>query len=176
MKQSLFKWGLAPLVACALLAPAQMMGQAVKFQAKGWQVVDLMPGVLCFSESGLPRVLGYAHVVKFESSDARVAGKGIGIINMETQADGTTTFEGTGSMEIGTWDSNGDFTRTDGGVWDAKMSGVISADGSIEYRFSARGIGGSIDDLHLIMTATKASGDPAVPYLFSGTITGVAGK
>ena len=176
MKQSLFKWVMAPLVACALLAPAQVMGQAVNIQAKGWHLSEVLPGVLCVNASGSVRVLGYAHIVKFESADSRLAGRGIAVLNQEPQADGTITFEGTGSLELGTWDSNGIFTRTDGGVWDAKFSGVVKVDGTLEYRFSGRGIGGSIDSLHIVMTATKASTDPTVPYLFSAKITGVAGK
>src|SRR6478735_12802182 len=102
MKQSLCKWALAPLVACALLAPAQLRAQAVKFEATGLQIQDLMPGVICFDASGVLHRLGYAHVIKFESVDPRMTGRGVGILNTEFQPDGTATFEGFGYTEVGT--------------------------------------------------------------------------
>lgn len=176
MKHSLLKWGIAPLVACALLAPAQVIGQSANVKATGYHMSEVLPGVLCVSASGSVRILGYSHIVKFESADSRLAGRGIAVLNQEVQADGSVTFEGTGSLELGTWDANGNFTRTDGGVWDAKFSGVRKVDGTLEYSFSGRGIGGSIDGLHVVMSATKASLDPAVPYLFSARINGPAGN
>ncbi len=173
MKLSLFKWGIAPLLAWALLAPIPTQAQASKGKSTGWWVTELLPGVAGFNNSGQMYLLGEVHVLKMESADPRTAGRAIATMNLEAQPDGTATFEGSSSMEVGTWDADGLFTRT-GGVWDMKFAGVLNANGTTEYRMSGRGIGGSIDGLHITVTATRASSLPTVPYLFSGTITGPA--
>jgi hypothetical protein len=68
-------------------------------------------------------------------------------------------------FEVGTWDPE-KFTRADG-VWEVKYT----ADERQEFKFTGSGIGGSIDGLHAIATATRASSFPKDPYLMSGMIT-----
>jgi hypothetical protein len=90
-------------------------------------------------------------------------------MDLVVQDDGTSTFSGTMTFEVGTWVES-TFTRTDG-VWDLKYKGVVHADGTTEYEVSGSGIGGTIEGLHMKATGTRAA--PTAPYLFSGMITAV---
>jgi len=172
MKQSLFKWGIAPLFAGALLAPTLTLAQAVPFTSTGWFVKELVPGILCVSESGQVSFKYEVHVARNESAEPRVAGRIRGVnLDVSVKPDGTGTFSGKGCLEVGSWDPAGVvFTRTDG-AWDLGYEGIIHADGSTEYRMSGRGIGGTVDGLYIIATCTRGP-SPADPYLFSGKITG----
>jgi hypothetical protein len=172
MKHSLFRWGLAPLVACALLSPTSMRAQAVKFEAKGWFIAELVPGILCISDSGQVSFKNEVHIVRTVSNEPRAAGRVQGVnLEVSLNSDGTGTFSGKACVEVGTWDTAGNFTRVDG-AWDLKYDGVIKSDGSTEYKFVGSGIGGTIDGLHVVMTGTRASSSPTVPYLFTGIMTG----
>ncbi len=171
MKLSLFKWGIAPLFACALVAPTPTRAQAVRYTSTGWFVEELVPAILCVSGSGQVSLKYEVHVVRAVSDDPRGAGRMRGVnLDVSLNSDGTGTFSGRGALEVGTWDDAGNFTPT-GGMWDVKYDGVIHADGSTEYRLTGVGIGGSIDSLHVVATATRG---PSLtdPYLFSGIITG----
>jgi len=178
MKQSLFKWGIAPLVACTLLVPAPIRAQAVRnIKATGLFLEEVVPGIVCISDRGHVSLKGEVHIVRMVSDEPRVAGQMRGVnLDVSLKPDGTGTFSGIGWLEVGIWDltvpQNPKFTRTDG-VWETKYEGIINADGSTEYRITAFGIGGTIDGLRLIVTGTRASSSPADPYLFSGKITAV---
>ncbi len=172
MKQSLFKWGIAPLVAGALLAPTTTLAQAIRFTATGWFMQQLAPHIPCVSGHGQVSLKGNVHVVKMLSDEPRAAGKVTGVdLDVSLNSDGSGTFSGVVWLEVGTWDAD-NFTRTDG-VWETKMTGLIHADGSQEFKFTGSGIGGTIDGLHVILTGTRASSSLDVPYLFSGMITAV---
>jgi hypothetical protein len=172
MKHSLFKWGIAPLVACALLSPISMWAQAVKFEAKSWFIAELVPGILFISNSGQVSFKNEVHIARTVSDEPRAAGR-VQAVNLDVSlnSDGTGTFIGKACVEVGIWDAAGNFTRTDG-AWDLKYDGVIKSDGSTAYKFVGSGMGGTIDGLHVVMTGTRASSSPTVPYRFSGIMTG----
>ena len=67
MQRSLLKWSIAPLVACALLAPTPLRAQAVKVEAKGWFMEELVPGIVCISDSGQRSIKNEVHIVRMES-------------------------------------------------------------------------------------------------------------
>ncbi len=169
MKQSLFKWGIAPLFACAFLAPKPMLAQAVKGQSTGWMVAEWLPGIPCGSASGEVHLLGEVHVVKMVSADPLGNGRVVATMNQVIQSDGTATFSGTASVQLGTWEGL-NFTPTTG-VWDVTYSGVVDTEG-VQYTMSGRGIGGSIDGLHMKANATRGPLRTDA-YHFSWTITAV---
>jgi hypothetical protein len=172
MKQSMLKWSIAPLIAGALLAPTPMLAQAVKFEAKGWFIAELVPGIVCISDSGQVSLKSEVHIVRTESDDARAVGRARGVnLDVSLNSDGTGTFTGQICIEVGTWDAAGNFTPTHG-VWVGKYDGTINIDGSTEYKFVGSGIGGAIDGMHFVMTGTRASSSPADPYRFKGVMTG----
>ncbi len=175
MKQPLFKWGMAPLFACALVAPRPTLAQAVPFTATGWFVEELVPAIMCISSSGQVSLKYEVHVVRSVSDEPRANGRIRGVnLDVSLNSDGSGTFSGKGALEVGTWDAVGNFTPT-GGVWDMKYEGVLHADGSTEYRFSGVGIGGPIDSLRVVATATRGA-LLTDPYLFSGLSVGPAQK
>jgi hypothetical protein len=175
MKRSLFKWGLAPLLACAFLAPRPLLAQAVQVKSTGWLIAELLPGVACISSAGQFSLKNEVHVIRSEGDDWRVTGKMQAVMNLVTQADGTSSFSGTSTLEVGTWNADGTFTPS-GMVWDVKYKGIANATGTAEYHMIGIGIGGSIDGLHITATGTRASGLPTVPYLFSGKISSMPEK
>ena len=75
-------------------------------------------------------------------------------MNLVAQADGSSTFSGTSTLEVGTWSAAGTFTPS-GMVWDVKYKGITNADGTTEYHMNGVGIGGSIDGLHITATGTR---------------------
>lgn len=170
MKRSVFKWGIAPLFACALLAPKPLLAQAVPIKCTGWLVAELLPGVACISSAGQFSLKNEVHVVRSEANDWRGTGRLQAVMNLEAQADGSSTFSGTSTLEVGTWSAAGIFTPT-GGVWDVKYTGVVNADGTSEYHMIGVGIGGSIQGLHFNVTGTRKSASPLDPYHMSGIIT-----
>ena len=173
MKQSLFKWGIAPLVAGALLAPTPMLAQAIRFKSTGWFQQVLVPDILCVSDRGQVSLKGQVHVVRVVSEEPRGSGKLTGVdLDVSVNSDGTGTFNGVMWLEVGTWPAGGNFTRTDG-VWEMKFNGLLHVDGSIEFKVTGVGIGGTIDGLHVKGTTTRASSSLDSPYLISGIMTAV---
>jgi hypothetical protein len=173
MKQSLFKWGIAPLVASAVLAVTTTLAQPTHFKITGWRIQELAPDILCVSDRGQVSLKGNVHIVKMVSDEPRAAGRARAVnLDVSVNSDGSGTFCGVVWLEVGIWDADSNFTRTDG-VWEMKYRGLIHTDGSTEYEFTGSGIGGTIEGLHAIVSATRASSSPDVPYLFSGMITAV---
>jgi hypothetical protein len=176
MRRSLFKAGFA-LVTCALLAPIPAIAKEVKIQATA-QFLDYLVGdVVCVSGSGQLSLRGNVHQAKFTSDDSRVTGMAQAVnLNTTVNSDGSATFSGRLWLEVGTFDAvTGNFTRNDG-VWEIDYGGILNADGSVEFtKMTGRGIGGSVDGLHLTATAVGAPPSPTnprPPYLGNGKITG----
>jgi hypothetical protein len=71
MSHSIFKWGIAPLVACALLAPTPILAQAVRFKATSWLIAEPLPGIWFSSASGQMFLSGEVHVIRQLADDPR---------------------------------------------------------------------------------------------------------
>jgi len=146
------------------------------YTATGW--ITGVPVLPLTVTNALGQVLLRAnvHTVMVQTDDSRLTGNRTVIVNGGYNADGTAALYGSVYQEVGTWhltDPNlPKFTPT-GGLWELDYSGAMGADGSLRLNFVGRGQGGTIDGLRLEEDLTRAAGailDPAIPYLYTGTI------
>jgi hypothetical protein len=174
MKNPMLVRGLAGIAACALLLPTAASAQTTSYTATGWVYQVLAPGLLCTNALGQVLLRANVHVARVHSSDSRMTGDRLIVVDGNYNADGTVNFQGTTYQQVGTWDVAGtNFTPT-GGMWEATWRGVMQADYSLQLSIVGYGSGGAIDGLRLEETLTRgpASGliDFTVPYLYTGTI------
>ncbi len=161
-------------VAAALLLLAALTARAdTPYTATGWVIGVPLPGIWCTNALGQVGIRGNAHLVRVESTDARLTGRRTIFVEGAAQADGSSIMYGPLYHEVGTWDATGtNFTPT-GGMWELSYRGTMGADGSLDLHIVGYGWGATIDGLRLDETLTRAAGpilDPSIPYLYTGTI------
>jgi hypothetical protein len=174
MERALFIRGIAPLAACALLLPMTTSAQTTTFTATGWVNGVQFPGIICTNALGQVLYRGVVHTARVQATDARLTGQVLIIVDGAYNADGTVNMQGPGYLQVGTWDAAGtNFTPT-GGLWEMPWHGVMQTNYSAQVSIAGCGSGGAIDGWRLEMTLTRAAAagpiDPAVPYLYNGTI------
>ena len=156
-----------------LLASALAAQADTNYTATGWVTsVPIWP-ILCTNAAGQVLLRGNAHVAAVQSTDPRLTGNRLIFANASFQADGTAQVWGTAYQQVGTFDSNTNFTPT-AGLWEINYSGVMQADYSLQLSLVGSGSGGAIDGQRITETMTRqpATGpiDLAVPYFYTGTI------
>jgi hypothetical protein len=143
------------------------------YTATGWVTdVPLLP-IMCINAAGQVLMRGNAHTARVSGSDARMTGNRLIFANGGYQADGSALIYGTAYQQVGTFDANTNFTPT-AGLWEISYSGVMQTNYSLQVNLVGCGSGGAIEGQRIVETMTRgpASGpiDPAVPYLYTGTI------
>lgn len=170
MKTSRFLRPLALIAACALLPPTATSAQTTT----GWVNQVLSPGIVVTNALGQVLVRGIVHTERLQGPDARTTGQVLILGQADFNADGTANAQGTGYLQVGTWDTAGTSFTPNVGFWQTTWSGVVQPDYSGTYHIAGYGIGGSIDGLRLNLTLTVPPQhsllDPTVPYLYTGTI------
>jgi hypothetical protein len=157
-----------------LLAALPVIAADTPYAATGWVDGVVAPGIACTNTLGEVFVRGNVHTARVQSSDPRLTGSRCIFVNGDYQADGTANLQGTVYHQVGTWDADGTHFTASGGLWDISYRGVMQADNSLQLRLVGSGSGGTIDGLRVEETLTRAAAsgpfDPAVPYLYTGTI------
>lgn len=168
---------IATVVATVVLAARSVAAATPSsYTATGW--ITGVPVLPLTVTNALGQVLLRAnvHTVMVQSDDYRLTGNRTVIVNGGYNADGTAALYGSVYQEVGTWDLTDPklpkFTPT-GGLWELDYRGAMGTDGSLRLNFVGRGQGSTIDGLRLEEDLTRAAGailDPAIPYLYTGTI------
>ena len=168
-----FRLGASIATTLLLLAVLPVAAADTPYTATGWVIGVPVPGIWCTNALDQVGFRGNAHLARVESTDPRLTGRRTIYVDGAAQADGSSTIYGPVYHEIGTWDATGtNFTAT-GGMWEISYRGTMGTDGSLQLHLVGSGWGGTIDGLRLDETLTRAAGpplDPAIPYLYTGTI------
>lgn len=182
MKTVLTRWAnrgrsvLAASIVTSWLLSALTVAAASSTSYTATGRVTSVPIPFTWHTNGLGQVLlrGNVHLTRVESSDARLTGQRLILMNGAVQTNGSVLLFGTGYQQVGQWDSTGiHFTGT-GGLWEITYQGMMEADHSIQLHSIGAGLDGSIEGSRLEEDAAgSACGDlldPDCSYLYTGTI------
>ena len=163
------------VAAAALFLPVfgTALAADTPYTSTGWVTgVPVLP-IACTNADNQVLLRANAHTLRVTSSDPRLTGRRTVFANGAYQPDGSALIYGTAYQEVGAFDPANNFTPT-AGLWEISYRGVMQTNYSLQLTFEGCGIGGSIDGLRIQETMTRAvaSGpiDPAIPYLYTGTI------
>lgn len=165
-------------VAVSWLLGMLPVGAAVPtpYTSTGWITAVPVPSIVWTNDLQQVLFRGNAQTVRVESSDPRLTGRRVVFVDGAYQADGTALLNGVAYQEVGNWDmadpASPKFTAS-GGVWEFWYRGRMQTDNSLQLHLVGRGSGGSIEGLRLDEDLTRTAGailDPALPYLYTGTI------
>jgi hypothetical protein len=167
-----------PIIVTLLLTTLPLVAaEPVAYTGSAYLVGVPVPGVLCTNASGQVSIKGNVHVLRVECTDPRMTGRLQATMALAYGADGSSTFGGTATQEVGTWNLTDplhpQFTPM-GGVWNLQYRGVGQPDNSNQYTVIGYGIGGAIDGLLMNQTVTRGPGatsDLSRPYIGSGVIS-----
>lgn len=166
--------GAAALGVTLLLIPRPAAADDTAYTSTGWISGVPVPSIVFANGDGRYFFRGNAHTARVTSTDPRLTGQRTIFVNGAYQADGSALIYGTAYQEVGTFNSTNQFTPS-GGVWEISYRGVMQTNYALQLTFEGCGMGGTIDGLRMAETLTRepASGplDPAVPYLYTGTIS-----
>jgi hypothetical protein len=168
-----FAFGLAIATNLLLLAALTARGDA-PYTSTGWVIGVPSPGIWHTNASGQVLVRGNVHLARVESSDPRLTGQRLILVDGAAQADGSVLLYGNCYQQVGTWDpARTNFTAT-GGLWEISYRGVMQTDNSLQLHLVGSGSGGTIEGLRLEedLTRTACPGilDPTCPYQYTGTV------
>ncbi|MHC1765099.1 MAG: hypothetical protein AB9869_12500 [Verrucomicrobiia bacterium] len=166
--------GMVATATILLLAVLPVAAADTPYTATGWVNGVVAPGIACTNTLGGVFVRGNVHTARVQSSDPRLAGSRLILVNGDHQTDGRANLQGTVYHQVGTWDPDGTNFTASGGLWDISYRGVMQTDNSLQLHLVGSGSGGTIDGLRVEETLTRAAAsgplDPTVPYLSTGTI------
>ncbi len=144
------------------------------FTATGWVNAVLAPGIVAADALGQVSLHGVVHTARVQSPDPRITGQAFIIGDGSFNADGTANVQGPVYLQVGTWDTAGTNFTPNGTLWDMTWRGVLQTNYSMVLNIAGYGVGGAIDGLRAETTLTRGPAaapiDPAVPYLYAGTI------
>ncbi len=164
---------LASATSTGLLLTGSTVRADAPYTSTGWVKGSPVPPLAYTNAANQVRMRGSAQLVAVQSTDARLTGNRHVFANASYQADGTALLWGNAYQQVGTFDVNTNFTPT-AGLWEIEYSGVMQPDYSLQLGLAGYGSGGAVDGQRIVETMTRdaASGpvDPAVPYLYTGTL------
>lgn len=144
-RRTLSVWVILTLVVVLLIAPASVSARATQTYCTGWEIPleVLDPGVWTYPGGNI-HVRGMVMQYQEVSDCPQLAG--INTVTMNAN-----------------WDANyagpiwgiAQSVTVDGGVWESTWAGKTYADGSSEYRTVGHGVAGSVQGLHMKLSATN---------------------
>jgi hypothetical protein len=157
-----------------LLLPALTARADTPYTSTGWVIGVPVPGIWHTNALGQVLVRDNVHLARVESSDPRLTGQRLILVNGAAQADGSVILYGNCDQQVGTWDpARTNFTAT-GGLWEISYRGVMRTDNSLQLHLVGSGSGGTIEGLRFEEDLTRAACpgilDPTCPYQYTGTI------
>lgn len=127
------------------------------YTATGWITEVAVPGIWHTNVLGQVLVRGNAHLVRVESSDLRVTGRRLVMVDGAAQTNGSVLLYGNCYQQVGTWDPAGTNFTPSAGLWEISYRGVMQADNSLQLHLVGSGSGGSIDGLCFEEDLTRAA-------------------
>ncbi len=157
----------------AVLLLAALPAAAANSTSTGWITAIPVPPIVHTNNAGQILLRGNAHLVRVDSTDARLSGQRLVFADGAYQADGTALIWGTAYQQVGAFDSNTNFTPN-GEVWIINYHGVMQLDYSLQLSLAGYGSGGAIEGLRLEETMTRGPAknplDLTVPYIYQDMI------
>ena len=144
-RQRLFVSVILILIAVLLVAPVSVSARAVRTECTGWEIPTaiLDPGVWT-NPGGNIHVRGMVMQYQEVSDCPQLAGINTVTMNANWNANYAGPIWGTAEM-----------VTDDGGVWQSTWTGKTYADGRSEYRAVGHGVAGSVQGLHMNLSAAN---------------------
>ena len=144
-RRTLSAWVILTLVAVLLVAPTSVSARAVRTQCTGSEIsLEMLdPGVWTFPDGNI-HIRGMVGLYRVDSDCPQMAGVNTVTINANWDANFAGPMWGVAQL-----------VTDDGGVWESTWAGKTYADGSSEYRAVGRGVAGSVQGLHMNLSAAN---------------------